>query len=149
MIKLLLPVLFPSWRFFSSIGASPRVEFGFIAEINAQPTEWILFRPLPVRVGFWAGVGRLFHNPQWNEHLYVNTCAEHLFDSYSTFREQEIGRCLLKAIAVGEYVVPQNARFMIYRIRAVVRDEVNPNVIRNEVAFVAQPLALTAQEQHQ
>ena len=154
MIKLLLPILFPSWRFFSNIGASPRVEFGFVADINAQPTEWILFRPLPARVGFWRGLGRLWHNPKWNECLYVNTCAEHLFDSHSVFYEQEIGRRLLATIAAGEYVVPHDARFMVYRIRAVVRDgecrdgefrdENNSCVIRDEVAFIAQPLALTA-----
>lgn len=149
MMKFLLPILFPSWRFFSSIGASPRVEFGFAADINQPPAAWMLFRRLPARVGFWRGLGRLLHNPQWNECLYVNTCAEHLFDAPSAFREQEIARILLKAIAAGDYVVPQDARFVIYRIRAVVRDEVNSTVIRNEVAFVAQPLALTAQEQRQ
>lgn len=151
MIKLLLPILFPSWRFFSNIGASPRVEFGFAAEMDQQPTEWMPFRPLPAKVGFWCGLGRLLHNPQWNERLYVNTCAEHLFDSPSVFYEQEIGRRLLAAIAVGEYVAPQDAHFMIYRIRAVFRDEEfrdreenNSGVIRDEVAFIAQPLALTA-----
>lgn len=149
MIKLLLPILFPSWRFFSSIGASPRVEFGFVADINQQPAEWASFRPLPARVGFWCGLGRLLHNPQWNERLYVNTCAEHLFDAHSTFREQEIGRILLAAIAAGEYVVPQDACFVIYRICAVFRDENNSGVIRNEVAFVAQPLTLTTQEQRE
>ena len=79
----------------------------------------------------------------------MNTCAEHLFDAPSAFREQEIGRILLTAIAAGDYVVPQDARFMVYRIRAVVRDENTSSMICNDVAFVAKPLALTAQEQRQ
>lgn len=146
MIKLLLPIIFPSWRFFSSIGASPRVEFGFSTEMDELPTEWMPFRPLPARVGFWRGLGRLLHNPQWNERLYVNTCAEHLFDAHSLFREQEIARILVRGIAAGEYVVPQDARFMVYRIRAVVRNENTPSLIRDEVAFVAKPFALAPQE---
>jgi len=149
LIKLLLPILFPSWRFFSSIGPSPRVEFGFIASPSQQPKEWILFRPLPERVGFWRGLGRLFHNPQWSERLYINTCAEHLFETPAQFREHEIARRLLAAVAAGEYVAPQNSRYVIYRIRAVFSDERDSTLICDEVVFVAKPVALSAQEQYQ
>lgn len=139
MLKLILPVLFPSWRFFSSIGPSPRIEVGFVAGKNAEPLSWLSFRTLPEKVGLVSGLLRLFHNPQWNEHLYINTCAEHLFENHSEFYELEIARRLLVAINSGELVITDEAGYFVFRIRAL---EFDAGQLRDDVVFVSPPFAL-------
>ena len=143
MLKLILPVIFPSWRFFSSIGASPRIQFAFLQNESDNPQLWQEFRPLPERVSFVAGLRRLLWNPQWNETLYINTCAEHLFDESSPMRvpmrEQEIMRRVLAAVSRGEVIPEHNAAFLLFRICTVIRDG---NKIMQPVVFVSKPVAL-------
>lgn len=141
MLKLLLPILFPSWRFFSSIGLSPRIDVAFVAEKNAEPQMWLPFRPLPEIVGFAAGVRRLFHNPTWNEQLYINTCAEHLFEESSDFSAQEIGERLVRSVFNKEISVDNTARYLMFRIRAIT---VEAGQGRNEVVFISRPFLLQA-----
>ena len=90
MLKLLLPVIFPSWRFFSSIGPSPRIHYAFLQTESDEPQEWHEFRPRLEHVSFKESLWRLLHNPRWNETLYINTCAERLFEGHSEMREHEI-----------------------------------------------------------
>ncbi|MDO8343113.1 MAG: hypothetical protein Q7T48_07945 [Cellvibrio sp.] len=146
MIKLLLPILFPSWRFFSSIGLSPRIEVGFIEDKNSEPQEWLPFRPLPKKVNFTLGLQQLFHNPLWNERLYINTCAEHLFENYSEFREREIGRRLVStlskemvAVLNKKMVVGGEFQYLVFRIRAL---EFEAGQVRDDVVFVSKAFAL-------
>lgn len=146
MIKLLLPILFPSWRFFSSIGPSPRIEVGFIEDKNSAPKKWLPFRPLPKRINFALGIQQLFHNPSWNERLYINTCAEHLFEDYSEFREREIGRRLVStlskemaAVLNKKMVVGGEFQYLVFRIRAL---EFEAGKVRDDVVFVSKPFTL-------
>lgn len=139
MFKLLLPILFPSWRFFSSIGPSPRIEVGFAADKNSEPQKWLPFRPLPKKINFTLGLQQLFHNPLWNERLYINTCAEHLFEGYSEFREREIGQRLVVAVLNKETVVDSEFHYLVFRIRAL---EFEAGQVRDDVVFVSQPFAL-------
>ncbi len=139
MFKHLLPILFPSWRFFSSIGPSPRIEVGFIADKNSEPLEWLPFRPLPKKINFTLGIQQLFHSPLWNERLYINTCAEHLFEDYSEFREREIGRRLVAAVLNKEIVVGGEFRYLVFRIRAL---EFEAGQVRDDVVFVSKPFSL-------
>ena len=141
MIKLLFPILFPSWRFFSSIGPSPRIDVAFIAEKNAEPQAWLPFRSLPEQVGFAAGVRRLLHNPTWNERLYINTCAEHLFEGPSDFYAQEIGARLVNAVFNREMNVDDAFQYLVFRIRAI---EFDAGQVRDEVVFISQPFLLQA-----
>jgi hypothetical protein len=139
MYKLLLPILFPSWRFFSSIGPSPRIEVGLVTDINSEPQEWLPFRPLPKNIDITLGLQRLFHNPLWNERLYINTCAEYLFDGDSEFREREIGLRLVAAIVNKEIVVVGGFQYLVFRIRAL---ETDVGQVRDEVVFISKPFAL-------
>ncbi|HEY0894426.1 MAG TPA: hypothetical protein VGE32_15305 [Cellvibrio sp.] len=139
MLKLLLPIFFPSWRFFSSIGPSPRIEVGFVADKNSEPQEWLPFRPLPKKVNFSLGMQQLFHNPLWNERLYINTCAEHLFEGYSEFREREIGQRLVAAALNKKIAVDGESHYLVFRIRAL---ESEAGQVRDEVVFVSKPFAL-------
>lgn len=139
MLKLLLPILFPSWRFFSSIGPSPRIEVGFVADKNSEPQEWLPFRPLPKKVNFSLGMQQLFHNPLWNERLYISTCAEHLFEGYSEFREREIGQRLVAAALSKEIAVDGESHYLVFRIRAL---ESEAGQVRDDVVFVSRSFAL-------
>lgn len=139
MLKLLLPVIFPSWRFFSSIGPSPRVQFTFLEKETDEPSVWQEFRPKPARVSFLQGLHRLLHNPQWNETLYINTCAERLFEEYSAMREQEIMRRILASVNCGEITAKSNDMFLQFRISVIVREG---NEITDSVIFASKPALL-------
>ena len=138
-LKLYLPILFPSWRFFSSIGPSPRIDVGFVADKNSEPQEWLPFRPLPKKVNFTLGLQQLFHNPLWNECLYINTCAEHLFEGYSEFREREIGQRLVAAALNKKIAVDGESHYLVFRVRAL---ESEAGQVRDEVVFVSKSFAL-------
>lgn len=123
MIKLVLPILFPSWRFFSGIGVSPRFDVGFVSHEGDFPSEWIPFRPLPKTLSFTQNLKRLVYNPAWNELLFLNSCAERLFDGGGEFYHQEIARHLLSAVQSGEISVPDGSCFMRFRIRAIYSED--------------------------
>lgn len=139
MLKLLLPVLFPSWRFFSSIGPSPRVEYTSLKNENDEPENWQEFRPKPQVISFAKGFFNLFHNPQWNETLYINTCAERLFEGYSEMREQEIMQRIMAAVQSNEIFIDADKHYLTYRISAVIREG---QVISQPITFVAKPVLL-------
>ena len=134
MLKLLLPILFPSWRFFSSIGPSPRFHIAFSNNENDEPASWRELRSIPKNVSLKEGIFRLFHNPRWNETLYINTCAEHLFEAYSEMREREIMRPILAAIKAGEIIPDDNSVYVKFRISAVIRER---QVITQPITFVS------------
>lgn len=69
LIRLFLPVLFPSWRFFADVGASPRIEvFAGGRWTPAMKPSQTLSR-LDLAMGFlW--------NPARNEALYLTALAE-------------------------------------------------------------------------
>lgn len=142
MLKLLLPVIFPSWRFFSSVGPSPRIHIAFLQNENDEPIEWQEFRPRPARVSIKEGAWRLLHNPEWNETLYINTCIERLFEGYSEMREREIMRRILVAVDSGEIKVDAAKPYVIYRLSAVTREG---QVINQQVTFVANPVLISSQ----
>ncbi len=145
LIKLLLPILFPSWRFFSSIGPSPRIDLGFVDGEERLPDSWVLFRPIPQQISKTEQFICFFHNPAWNEFLYINTCAENLFEAKGDYYPEEISRRLLNAVARGEIPVPEGARFLRFRIRAIYSEDAPADQIgqlRDEVFFVSSPYSL-------
>lgn len=139
MFRLLLPVLFPSWRFFSSIGPSPRIEYAFLQNEQDAPVSWHAFRPRPSRLSLGQQLRRLLWNPHWNETLYINSCAERLFDQYSDMRAQEIMRRMLVAANSGEIAIAPGARYLVYRISAVIREG---DDVTQPVLFSAKPALL-------
>ncbi len=139
MLKLILPIIFPSWRFFSCIGPSPRIHYAFLQNENDEPHEWREFRPRPVRVSVKENIFRLLHNPRWNETLYINTCAERLFEGYSEMREQEIMKRILAAVTDNQITLEPKDKYLTYRISAVIREG---QVITQPVTFVAKPALL-------
>jgi len=91
-ITLLLPALIPSWNFFDVIVPSPRIQFSLLNKENKVVKDWSEFRPRPTHVSVWKMLGRMFWNPDWNESLYLMSCAERLIDYPTQHSEDEIFR---------------------------------------------------------
>lgn len=138
-LQLILPVFFPSWRFFSGIDPSPRVQYALLASETQNPTVWLAFRPLQHHINLIQAIQRLFWNPKWNETLYINSCAERLFDGYSTMRAKEIMRRILAAIHHGEIQLKDNERFIVFRILALARQG---QALIETLVFVSKPASL-------
>ncbi|MEO9819194.1 MAG: hypothetical protein ABJQ34_14880 [Paracoccaceae bacterium] len=75
-IELLLPALIPSWRFFKSVEASPRIEYRILQD--SSHTEWKTSFERPVSLKAWQFALRLLWNSDWNDHLFMVSCAERL-----------------------------------------------------------------------
>ena len=89
-LKLLLPALIPSWRFFDTIAPSPRIEFTLLSTAQDATGHWQEFRPRPARLSFGGMLIRMFWNPRWNESLFLVSCAERLMASPTEHSSQEI-----------------------------------------------------------
>lgn len=72
LIRLLLPVLFPSWRFFKDIAPSPRIE------LRGDGGRWTRLEDRPAVVSASQSFGRLFWNPAWNADLFLVSLADRL-----------------------------------------------------------------------
>ena len=87
--RLLLPAVIPSWRFFDVIAPSPRIEY-----VHGRKTldmaHWREFRPRPAEVSPQRMLLRLFWNPEWNESLYLVSCAERLLEHPTEHSGEEI-----------------------------------------------------------
>ncbi len=77
-LKLLLPAIVPSWRFFDIIAPSPRIEYARLTRKDEEPLIWQEFRPRPPKLSALSLTKRLFYNAHWNESLFLMSCAERL-----------------------------------------------------------------------
>ncbi|PHR56784.1 MAG: hypothetical protein COA43_13065 [Robiginitomaculum sp.] len=82
-LKLLLPALIPSWRFFDTIAPSPRIEFRLLENENQKADIWQEFRPRPANLSILTMLKRMFWNPYWNESLFLVSCAERIINNQS------------------------------------------------------------------
>jgi len=89
-LKLLLPALIPSWRFFDTIAPSPRIEFTLLKTAQDASDRWQEFRPRPARLSISSMLTRMVWNPRWNESLFLVSCAERLMESPTEHSGQEI-----------------------------------------------------------
>lgn len=89
-LKLLLPALIPSWRFFDTIAPSPRIEFSLLQTTHDASGSWQEFRPRPARLAISRMLKRMFWNPRWNESLFLVSCAERLMTNPTEHSRQEI-----------------------------------------------------------
>jgi hypothetical protein len=91
-LRLLLPALIPSWRFFSAVAPSPRVEYALLPRPGARAKNWREFRSRPARLSLWQMLGRMLWNPVWNEQLFLVSCAERLMETPTAHSIDEIAR---------------------------------------------------------
>ncbi|WP_298256962.1 hypothetical protein [uncultured Litoreibacter sp.] len=77
-MSLIFPVLLPSWRFFQTVEASPRVQWAWVEPSGGSSQAWSDFRPVPQKIDPWRMLVSLFWNPMRNESLFVMSCAERI-----------------------------------------------------------------------
>jgi len=89
-LKLLVPAVIPSWRFFDTIAPSPRIEFALLETAQQAPVSWQEFRPRSARLSVGSMLKRLLWNPRWNETLFLVSCAERLMSNPTEHSSREI-----------------------------------------------------------
>lgn len=141
VLKLLIPALIPSWRFFDIIAPSPRIQFALLQSETTPVTEWREFRPRPAHVSFMQMLGHMFWNPVWNESLFLVSCAERIMEQPTRHSEDEI----LKRIKT-EFVhsdADRSATHFQFRLLVVRRE--GEQMLR-EVVFESRLELLSSQE---
>lgn len=93
-VALLLPIIFPSWRFFAVIAPAPRVDVADLAPDADEPAAeaWRPLRPTPDRLSLLQNLKRVLWNPRWNETLFLTTCAERVAETGDAALMMEILR---------------------------------------------------------
>ncbi len=138
MLKLWLPVICPSWRFFNAIGPSPRIEYAF----DTAASQWQLFRPRPASLPLRQRLVRFIYNPEWNEYLYINGCAERVLNGEAPIERWalEIAQRLHRAMTLGEIHPPQDASRFCFRIGYWQRDH---GQLHFQIGYHSTPTLLT------
>lgn len=109
---LLMPTLFPSWRFFDAIGPSPRIEYRTTCNASWRPMT-----VLPERLGVLALFKRLFFSPLWNEHLFLVSTATRLAVDPTLHDVNEI------AARLSRMLDPTEVETFQFRILFVARED--------------------------
>lgn len=138
--KLLLPALIPSWRFFDFIVASPRVQFALLTAKNELIGDWQEFRPRPAQLSFAQMLKRMLWNPDWNESLFLVSCAERLLENPTQHSEDEILKRIQHALCSDpENTLPPAASQLQFRLQMVERKGAT---LHRQVDFISrrQPL---------
>ena len=132
-LKLLLPAVIPSWRFFDFIAPSPRVQYALLPNADAQPDIWQEFRPRPQRLSIFTMLGRMLWNPAWNESLFLVSCAERLIDYPTRHSEDEIMKRIATQLIrdMGDTELPSTS-YLQFRLVFVKRSE---NRLEESVLF--------------
>lgn len=136
-LQLLAPVVLPSWRFFDSIAASPRIEVQRLSASAEPLDDWQAFRPRPQSLPLGTFLRRLFWNPRWNETLFLTSCAERLLDSPSDHSIREITTRIAESLRDE---APPSFRFRLVLVSRV------GEALQREVAYISPPQAVPPPE---
>ncbi|MBM86699.1 MAG: hypothetical protein CMM47_11850 [Rhodospirillaceae bacterium] len=133
LIKLLLPALFPSWRFFDVIAPSPRVEHVLIDDPKDEGENWQESRPTPQYIVPLDCFKAFFWNAGWNETLYMSTCAERLVQNPMELNRREIRRRIRAGLLRknGDHATPRYFRFRLIFVSR------QGGMLRRDIAFVS------------
>lgn len=143
ILKLLLPALFPSWRFFDVIAPSPRIQFTLLSSEDESPSEWLEFRPRPAHLPFPQMLRRMSWNPRWNESLFMVSCAERLLVNPTQHSEDEImNRIMAELMRNSSSSVATSTTHLQFRLLLIERQE---SQIEQEVVFYSRLQPLPAQ----
>jgi len=135
-LALLVPALIPSWRFFDTITASPRIEVARLTTPNDTAIVWQEFRPRPQSLSLGTILRRLVWNPVWNETLFLTSCAERLLDTPTRHSVDEIGSRIAATFAPST----QDQIFQ-FRLMLVYREG---KALRQEIAYLSPPRRVPA-----
>ncbi len=133
-LKLLLPAIIPSWRFFDSVTPSPRIEFTLLKTPQDVAATWQEFRPRPIHLDMETMLKRLFWNPRWNETLFLASCAERIMENETEHSNQEIVKRIradLRRDKVNLAALP----YFQFRLVFVNREE---TALQRHITFISQ-----------
>ncbi len=132
-LKLLLPALIPSWRFFDTIAPSPRIEFTLLETPQSLSGHWQELRPRPARLSMPSMLKRIFWNPRWNESLFLVSCAERLMENPTEHSAQEILKGI-KAELLRNAVDAVATPYLQFRLVFVSREEAG---LQKNITFIS------------
>jgi hypothetical protein len=141
-LRLLLPAVIPSWRFFDAVSASPRVEY-LLSTPSGEPIgEWREARPRPPSLSWPAMLRRMFWNPAWNESLYLVSLSERLLIATdpATVRHSQ-GELFLR-VAGDLHRCGLADAAMHLQLRICLQARGDGEDVESEVAYLSQPRAL-------
>lgn len=122
-LRLLPPAVVPSWRFFDTVAASPRIDYALLADADDEAADWREFRPRPAVLTVGAMLRRLVWNAQWNENLFLVSLAERLIHDPDAATLAHSERELVMRVARHLSRHGAGAAFAQVRIRLVARGE--------------------------
>ncbi len=141
-LKLLLPALIPSWNFFDIIAPSPRIQFILLTEEKKIQPEWLYFRPRPPHISFSKMLKKMFWNPQWNESLFLVSCAERIMQQYTEHSENEILNRIEKDIYNSNSALElEDVTHLQFRLIFIKR---KGNALHQEITFTSRLKPLSA-----
>ncbi|MEH3045592.1 hypothetical protein [Sphingomonas adhaesiva] len=120
-LRLLLPAIVPSWRFFDAVGDSPRIDYALLAAPDGDTMDWIEVRSRPATASPGAMLRRLVWNAEWNEALFLTSLAERLLTSDDPRTVAHSERELL--LRVARRCTADPSAWLRLRIRLVRRDD--------------------------
>ncbi|HEX7872895.1 MAG TPA: hypothetical protein VF475_08300 [Sphingobium sp.] len=142
-LRLLLPALVPSWRFFDAVSASPRVDYAILAAPDEAAGHWEEFRARPAVLRLGTMLRRLAWNPQWNENLYLVSLSERLMTATGVETQAHSQRELLRRVArhLDRHGLSGPGDYLQIRLRFVSRTGPGEDVV-SEVAYESDPCLL-------
>lgn len=146
ILKLLLPAVIPSWRFFDIIAPSPRIQFALLNVENgsSENKQWQEFRPRPSHLSFLQMLGHMLWNPWRNESLFLVSCAERLLQQPTQHSEDEILKRIAHDLKTGALLpASKTATHLQFRLLLVQRVD---SELQQTVAFHSRIEPLSKQD---
>lgn len=140
-LRLLLPAVVPSWRFFDTVAASPRIDHALLAGPDDEAAAWHEFRPRPAVLTVGAMLRRLVWNAQWNENLFLVSLAERLIHDPDAATRAHSERELVMRVSRHLSRHGAGAAFAQVRIRLVARGE-DGERLGEQVVHCTDPFAI-------
>lgn len=140
-LRLLLPAIIPSWRFFDAVTASPRLDYAVLATADDEDGQWQQFRPRMAVLSAGAMLRRMVWNPEWNENLFLVSLAERLMSAASsaeTVAHSQRELLLRVARHLDRHKVSDPDAWLQIRLRYVSREGAGEQV-SSEIVFLSSP----------
>lgn len=144
LLKLLLPALLPSWRFFDVIAPSPRIQYCLSTkstQSHSPSQPWTTFQSRPNKLSFGTMCARMFWNPAWNESLFLVSCAERLVETPTVHSEQEIMKRIVATLLPADISSP----YVQFRLLLI---SLHKTELIQEVVFYSRIQPLISTDKH-
>lgn len=140
-VRLFLPAIVPSWRFFDVITASPRVDYALLTAPDGPAERWQEFRPRPAILNPGTMLRRLLWNAQWNENLFLVSLAERLMNAVTAEAAAHSQRELLLRVArhLDRHTGCDPRVYLQIRLRLVSRAGPTAELVTSQIVYLSNP----------